>query len=218
MQINLPLSDMIKSKDHRTLPILLDLSRNSEQTDLKDKLYAILGLLDRDIVRHITPDYDLPLWKVFTSFPKAMITATGHLDILRQCILEDEDDRTVPSWVPDLTTIIHTNDISTIATFNACGDIPASFQFIQDDRGLVVLGFRIDAVDGLGCTFWDAIGSKSLTTQPSTISTAYDTEQAVRKALYRSLVAAEKEEVGIYDLDDCSLTYHLLHHTGTTIE
>jgi hypothetical protein len=199
--LNMPFLDMIKHKDHRTLPLLLDLSRTSEQTDLKDKLYAILGLLDRDIVRHITPDYDLPLWKVFTSLPKAMITATGRLDILRQCTLEDENDRTVPSWVPDLTTIIHTNDISTNAAFNASGETPAIFQFIQDDRGLVVLGFRIDAVDGLGCTSWDTIGSESSITQPSTNSAAYDTERAVRKALYRSLIAAEKEEAGMGYLD-----------------
>ncbi len=195
MELNLPFLDMTKSKDRHILPILFDLSRTSEQTDLKDKLYAILGLLDRDIVKHITPDYELPLWKVFASFPKAMITATDRLDILRQCILGDTDDPSMPSWVPDLTTVIHTNDISNIVTFNASGDTPAIFQFINDDRGLIVAGFRIDAIDGLGCTFWDIIGSQSSITPPSTVSNAYDTEYAARKALYRSLIMAGKEEV-----------------------
>jgi hypothetical protein len=202
IQLNLPFSDMIKSKDHRALPVLLDLSRNSEQTDLKDKLYAMLGLLDREVAHHITPDYNLPPWKVFASFPKAMITATGRLDILRQCTLEDEDDPSMPSWVPDLTTVMYTNDITYDASFNACGDIPANFQFVQDDRGLFVLGYRIDAVDGLGCTFWDMVGNESSISQSSSTSITYDTEQAVKKALYRSLVAAEKEDVGNADSDN----------------
>jgi len=199
MQLNLPFLDMIKSNDSRSLPMLLDLSRTSEQTDLKDKLYAILCLLDRNIACHITPNYELPLWKVFTSFPKAMITASGRLEILRQCSFEDLDDREVPSWVPNLTTIVHSNDMSLTAIYNACGNIPARFQFLQDDRGLQVIGFRIDSVDGLGCAFWDTIDSQSSITPPSAVANAYATEQAVRKALYRSLVAAGKEETGTDD-------------------
>jgi hypothetical protein len=174
----------------------LELSRNSEQTE-KLTQYLVY-LIERS---HITSRLTQPSVKVFASFSKAMITATGRLDILRQCTLEDEDERRMPSWVPDLTTVKYTNEMTYDASFNALGDIPANFQFIQDDRGLFVLGVRIDTVDGLECTFWDLVGNESSISQSSSTSTSYDTGQAVKKALYRSLVATKKQGVGDRDSD-----------------
>jgi hypothetical protein len=46
-------------RDGRPLMQLMRVSRQSQQTDARDKVYAIMGLLDPSITARIQPDYSL---------------------------------------------------------------------------------------------------------------------------------------------------------------
>lgn len=53
-----------------------DLSRKSLATDLRDKIYGLLGMMDASVTDLIIPDYKSSLPQVYTAFAKAMIVAS----------------------------------------------------------------------------------------------------------------------------------------------
>jgi hypothetical protein len=55
---------------------MLDLGRKSQATDLRDKVYGLMGLMPSEVATQIQPDYEQGLPEVYTSFAKAMITAS----------------------------------------------------------------------------------------------------------------------------------------------
>jgi len=55
---------------------MLDLSRKSLATDSKDKVYGLMGLMPSEVASQIHPDYEQGLAEVYTSFAKALITAS----------------------------------------------------------------------------------------------------------------------------------------------
>ena len=65
--------------------------------DPRDKIYALLGLVDE---WKVTVDYSLPAAKVYTSFIASIIASSQNLEILR-AKQSSEPDNTLPSWVPN---------------------------------------------------------------------------------------------------------------------
>jgi hypothetical protein len=66
----------------------------------RDRIYAILGLLDSDIRSRIVVDNELIIEEVYTNFSAALIEATRSLELLTQAGLA-QGPSSCPSWVPD---------------------------------------------------------------------------------------------------------------------
>lgn len=83
---------------------LLYESVNYESTDIRDRIYALLGMCDDP---DIEVDYNKTPVEVFTSFAKHMILRSQSLGrVLEQsCKYGTQSDMDLPSWVPDWRTL-----------------------------------------------------------------------------------------------------------------
>jgi hypothetical protein len=130
-------------------------SRTSDATDPRDKLYAVLGLVDEREDAGLQPDYTLGVEEVYTRLAKTIITRSQSLDCLGSAGLVRNHG--VPSWVPDWT-VQHDrtpqpfyrtdrcwNDDDTIKSqgniFNASKDTTPEIAFDRMDKRLVARGF-----------------------------------------------------------------------------
>ncbi|KAI1843336.1 hypothetical protein JX266_010510 [Neoarthrinium moseri] len=83
------------------LPILLVAGGRAEQTDSRDKIYGLLGLVNPEIRSLIVPDYGKACSDVYRDFVTAVIQTTGKLDIIYQRPRKLRHGSQLPSWVPD---------------------------------------------------------------------------------------------------------------------
>lgn len=90
--------------------MLLDKHRFSKSSDPRDKVYAFLGLANRNKVPFRTlpnvlvPDYKLTVQEVYLEVTIALLASYRHLSWLSH--VEDPSQRRIqnlPSWVPDLS-------------------------------------------------------------------------------------------------------------------
>ena len=72
--------------------------------------------------------------------------------------------------------------------FNASGDITAMADFVEGGK-LICKGFKIDTMDGLGCTCWLPNRPEHDTVQPFQRHHAYASKEGLDTALWRTLVA-----------------------------
>lgn len=75
-------------------------SRMSEQFEDRDKIYAILAMLDMkefgsSITKRVTVDYNREVLEVFADFTTAVIEGTGSLDVLCTARAQNLDDKTI---------------------------------------------------------------------------------------------------------------------------
>jgi len=164
------------------LDSLLNLVRQADATDKKDKVYSTLGLLDPAISGTVTPDYSLSVQQVYTDFMKSTIKASGRLDPVVFGGISARDGW--PSWVPDWREPFQRHHIQYLRTRQASMSLPAKFRFVETKKLLTYLvcsGFRVDTIDSIagkpppGCQ----------APQSTTISTRYRgrTSEAIQDTL-----------------------------------
>ncbi|KAH7163793.1 heterokaryon incompatibility protein-domain-containing protein [Fusarium sp. MPI-SDFR-AT-0072] len=78
---------------------ILRYSRVCQTTEIRDKIYGILGLFEPGF---IPVDYDLPVENIFRQFTEAVILLTKDLRILKH-LGAKRSYPNLPSWVPDFT-------------------------------------------------------------------------------------------------------------------
>jgi ankyrin repeat protein len=78
---------------------ILRYSRVCQTTEVRDRIYGILGLFKPGFV---PVDYDSPVEDIFQRFTEAVITLTGDLRILKHLGVTKSYGG-LPSWVPDFT-------------------------------------------------------------------------------------------------------------------
>ncbi|KAJ4243475.1 hypothetical protein NW762_014806 [Fusarium torreyae] len=78
---------------------ILRYSRVCQTTEIKDKIYGIVGLFEPGFIE---VDYDLPVEDIFQQFTEAVIRLTGDLRIFKYLGATRHLDG-VSSWVPDFT-------------------------------------------------------------------------------------------------------------------
>ena len=176
-------------QDHPDLTSLLKASRFSEQKDPRDKIYGVLGLMSPSIQAHIQPDYKHSILCVYSNFTKTVINTTGKLDIICQSRVDVSQSSEFPSWIPDWRCDVGvSHELHLWTPFEACGTSSAIVQF-KDQGRLSCKGFKIDIVDGIGCTCWNLDSPYHDIVQPSQTQNPYDGIQAVEAALWRTLTA-----------------------------
>ncbi|KAK6840010.1 hypothetical protein PG987_005876 [Apiospora arundinis] len=106
-----------------------------QSSDMKDKVYGILGLVERDFMKI---DYKLPVEEIIRRFTEATIQRDGNLHILQASGFQKQL-LSLPSWVPDLSTS------------TPLGTLPARDRFpFRPDGALVVRGKSIDTISAIG--------------------------------------------------------------------
>ena len=167
---------------------LLHLTRTVFSTDPRDKVYGLLGLMEKPVVNLIKPDYKDTVVNVYRSFTLAAIEGTGSLDVLRHSTLNE--GTTIPTWVPDWTSEPTDSTLSIADTaFCASGPSLASIRSLSDDQLLLCKGFIADGIDGMGCLpdgMWPA---ESVVPTMNTAN-PYITLQEAREAIWKTLVAS----------------------------
>lgn len=87
-------------REHPYLSTVLPLTRKLEATDPRDKVFAMLGLVDVSRLRGIKPDYTLSVAEVYTSCTRAMIVQEQGLSVFSS-VTGKAKGQDLPSWVPD---------------------------------------------------------------------------------------------------------------------
>lgn len=87
-------------KTYTPLANLLFHSRTSKATDLRDKVFSLLGLADPEVYE-VAADYRMPLSDVYTNTMRAILSSPDKLEIFSAC-QNPEGRHGLPSWVPNL--------------------------------------------------------------------------------------------------------------------
>jgi hypothetical protein len=139
-------------------------TRKFECTDVRDKMYAVLGLIDDVGELKLQPDYEMDVAKVYTQVTRAVIESSGSLDVLGSAGIVRKHD--VPSWVADWSCTyndvpmpFHSHDrvwgpnesISheTPIYFASKGMGSTEIGFDMSGRKLVVTGFTFDTIENV---------------------------------------------------------------------
>jgi hypothetical protein len=84
----------------------LNWSRKAKSTDARDRVYAVLGMVEQRY--QMMPDYSRnnSACEVFMQVVQTIVQNDGWLDILTDCVGENSSDLCLPSWIPDFTNEI----------------------------------------------------------------------------------------------------------------
>jgi hypothetical protein len=143
------LQRVVERADHgrKTLEIyrLIRMAFGAAATDMRDKVYGILGLIEDDIASQITPDYNLPESEVFAAFTRAVILGTRALHIIRRGGLNPR--KGTPSWLPDIH--LWSARYHKVPYFSAGSHVARAVEFSNHGKVLTCKGVQFDVIDGL---------------------------------------------------------------------
>jgi hypothetical protein len=145
-----------------TLVEFLHSARYFHASDVRDKLYALLGISSQTY--GVTPNYELSVPEVFTKFARDIIVQTGTLDILSQvqrkpCLSGERRTSELPSWVPNwgphevrTTDLVQGPSLPPIAAplYMASGPWQAEAQFSPCGKKLYLFGISADRISKCG--------------------------------------------------------------------
>lgn len=137
------------------LSVILPLTRNLQSTDGRDKVFSLLGMVEKEGLPPIRTSYKLPLNIVYSTAAKATIVQEGGFSVLSS-VDGPARDTSLPSWAPDWrisrrTALLHGYDWpSPTHRYEINKNAPFENK-IPDDVGsdpliLVVKAARIDKI------------------------------------------------------------------------
>ena len=91
----------LRNEPSISLATLLDIVRQMEASDPRDKIYSILSFVTDVVPAEIKPDYTKSVHEAYTEYALWYISRYHCLDVLGECYPSLKDDKG-PSWVPDL--------------------------------------------------------------------------------------------------------------------
>ncbi|KAK3389602.1 heterokaryon incompatibility protein-domain-containing protein [Podospora didyma] len=185
---------------------LLDIANSAGCKDPRDKVYAMVGLMEPPIAMEIKPDYTLPVSIVYASTARAFMDAYGNLDPIREG--NPWGGSGAPSWAADWqwpgrlrwsrtesrlwgpVELSSTLGSSVHVPYRAGGDTKHDAVFSACGTLLTCSGFIVDSIAGL-CAFgrgyfkWDV---ESIAQTPANWVNAYGDVDALRRALASALL------------------------------
>jgi Heterokaryon incompatibility protein (HET) len=154
---------------------LLCYTRSFKSTDPRDKLYALLGISDSGAIPWESPDYTVPVSKLFVQYTKkelmsgslAHLSATDYIDDIAQVAL--------PTWVPDWSRPVHRPPVEALQDIylNAGGTSVPSLSFSSTNDLLIIKGKKVSCVERLGTIRYSELVTL-ITTLSSPTSTTID--------------------------------------------
>ena len=153
------------------LSLIVEYTLTRSATDPRDKIYAILGLINCG--PKVSPDYSLSCKKVYTAAFRAMLEYFGDLRVYNY--LQDshlDREKELPSWVPDFMALttgtiqritfikgssrndpIGSRSVSLLysaASIQPVKLTKSRMEFQKDDSRLVLKGIPVDKVNVVG--------------------------------------------------------------------
>jgi hypothetical protein len=142
-------SRFLGNRESPTVDRILERSTACQVTDLRDKVYALLGILGYPSIK---VDYRMTVEDVYTSFSQAVFEDARNIKLLHQFGIGRKID-TLPSWVIDLSVSSHVgrfqlnrnwkNEISKLIDQVMDG-------FRIDGSSMFIKGRQIDQVQEVG--------------------------------------------------------------------
>ncbi|MCJ1288353.1 hypothetical protein MMC26_007708 [Xylographa opegraphella] len=160
---------MVVNRLSGTLLQLLARTEACRASDPRDKVYALLGLVDNHHDRFkplLKADYTLPLVRVYCDTTRYVISLTQSLEVLCYNVNHSSPEKSVPSWMPRFDLGI-TDPWRLYGEHEACGNTIALIRETNDDQFLSLEGVRIDKIQ-----FADIILEED--EPPDTTSKAWD--------------------------------------------
>lgn len=121
-------------------------TRSCKATDLRDKIFSILGLADPDI-HELQPDYHLSVNETFVAATCSLISKTRSLDFFSAC-QNPERLNGLPLWVPNLLDNWRAWPFEPVHQLH---QVPpneeAEYTFDKDSAVLRVTGSYLDSID-----------------------------------------------------------------------
>jgi hypothetical protein len=177
-----------------SLPLLyvLDRSRTTLASDARDKIFAIIGLLDPETKELLEPNYNLLTDDVYKALVKTYVEGTGDLQIIT--LAHDSPERTLPSWAPDWSrnsvrsplSFAVMDGVETSFEYSASLEVRSAIQFSEDMEVMSCRGMHIDTVDALGFNPWAYSMGDDPYVQSTTTETVYTSKKHVFEAIWRS--------------------------------
>ncbi|KAF3016483.1 hypothetical protein E8E14_009765 [Neopestalotiopsis sp. 37M] len=189
---------------------LLDIACGSDCTDVRDKVFALLGMMEPHIASNVAHDYSNPPSTIFSTVSRSFITHYNDLEPLRE---GNPWSRTgTPSWAADWTwggrlrysrpesrlwgfwNVWNEQPIDPRGIYRAAGNEAAHYTFI-DDKVLQCSGFVVDVVTGLGAVgsgyfAWDSSAMEQCLSWRSIYGGPEETAIALYKTLLQDCVVA----------------------------
>lgn len=134
---------------------LLTRAREFQCTDPRDHLYALLGMAS-DITEgpnRITPDYNITSDQVYRQLAAWCATVKGSLEFLSCGYEHILDERSFPSWVPDISKPNRETILSPRMHYCASRQTAPRLMLSQDQSTLTLGGIVIDELEVLGQPF-----------------------------------------------------------------
>lgn len=160
---SLPELDSLVSLGDEALLEVLRECRGKLSSDPKDKVFGILGILDREVREEFAVDYGKSVKDVFTDVVDFLLTTTERLDVICEAIHFPVyvSSANLPTWVPDWSHVPATSSIllSPGTDFAASRDAKANYRFLEERRNRL----EISAIS-LGYISWHGITVGTLCT------------------------------------------------------
>jgi hypothetical protein len=167
----------VKETIYENLLGLLVRYRSFHATDPRDKIFALLGLVDPKEVHEniVIPDYrtEFRVEDAYISLACTILRTSGNLDLLSALGAETNLQSTLPSWVPDWSDPGHVSpfiDFSTPEKFSASLGTISHPTFSQEKRSVGLQGHMVDSVDVVGMVSSEYTEESPTTEQLVTLS------------------------------------------------
>ena len=174
---------------------VLNLARDQEATDPRDKVFAVLGFCDQS-TESIVPNYMQSIESVLTKTSRQQVSAAKSLKVLHYTHITTRYP-SLPSWVPDWTIRQEFSqkyrNVIEPSLFNACGKRSSSFAWDDDEYHLIIAATFIDSLPCTQGTFIQFADRDPTQYIPSCMELAKNRkpvtpEQAPKETFWRSLI------------------------------
>jgi hypothetical protein len=123
------------------------LMRDTKCEDPRDRIYAILTLLNQEDQRlGVKPDYSRTVEDLYTDVARRNIVERCKLNVLETCELSSRSIN-VPSWVPDWSTQLNFHHI-TLSRWSACAWVSARVTIV-DEETIRVAGVSVARIENV---------------------------------------------------------------------
>ncbi|KAK4224082.1 heterokaryon incompatibility protein-domain-containing protein [Podospora fimiseda] len=185
---------------------LLETAGSADCLEVRDKVFALVGLMDPGIAERLHDAYGLPIHLLFAEATKSFIFHYNNLESLRHANLWGNFG--APTWAVDWTYRgrVRWSRVETVLTgptssqqdskpervYNAHLGMPANYRFISGGRNMLLScsGFIVDEIVGLGAPengYFKWFKNKLV--ECPFWNSSYGDDEATARALYRTLLA-----------------------------
>jgi hypothetical protein len=145
--------EMLRRLGDRTFLDRLCAGRQKLTVDPRDKVYAILGLLPREIRDDFIPNYKVSIADVYINVFDYLLTTTRRLDVICEAIHYPLHLSTLklPTWVPDWSYIPHCEHLPRkgIYRYRADRGKSAVFRFLDEQGNAIEHSGPIIEIQGI---------------------------------------------------------------------